>query len=52
MGFDSIFGRSDIADITNESVTSAGNLINKMKKTELIEPVRGFGKSKYKFIQK
>ncbi len=49
MGIDGIFGRSDIAAITNDSVTAAGNLITKLKKADLIEAVSGFGKGKYKF---
>ena len=49
MGVDGIFGRSDIAAITNDSVTAAGNLITKLKNADLIEPVSGFGKGKYKF---
>ena len=43
-------GRSDIAAITKDSVTAAGNLITKLKNADLIEPVSGFGKGKYKFI--
>ena len=50
MGIDGVFGRSDIAVITNASVTAAGNLITKLKNADLIEPVSGFGKGKYKFI--
>ncbi len=50
MGVDGIFGRSDIAAITKDSVTAAGNLITKLKNAELIEAVSGFGKGKYKFI--
>ena len=50
MCFDGVFGRSDIATIIKDSVTAAGNLITKLKNADLIEPVRGFGKSKYKFI--
>ena len=50
MGVDGIFGRSDIAAITNDSVTAAGNLINKLKGANLIEAVSGFGKGKYKFV--
>ena len=50
MGVDGIFGRSDIAAITNDSVTAAGNLITKLKNADLIEPVSGFGKGKYKFV--
>ena len=50
MGVDGVFGRSDIATITKDSVTAAGNLITKLKNADLIEPVSGFGKGKYKFI--
>lgn len=50
MGVDGVFGRSDIAAITKDSVTAAGNLITKLKNADLIEPVSGFGKGKYKFI--
>lgn len=50
MGVECIFGRSDIAAITNDSVTAAGNLINKLKSVDLIESVSGFGKGKYKFV--
>ena len=38
------------AAITKDSVTAAGNLITKLKNADLIEPVSGFGKGKYKFI--
>ena len=50
MGADGVFGRSDIAAITKDSATAAGNLITKLKNADLIEPVSGFGKGKYKFI--
>ena len=50
MDVDGVFGRSDIAAITKDSVTAAGNLITKLKNADLIEPVSGFGKGKYKFI--
>ena len=50
MGIDGVFGRSDIAAITMDSVTAAGNLITKLKNADLIVPVSGFGKGKYKFI--
>ena len=49
MGIDGIFGRSDIAAITSDSVTAAGKLIIKLKNADLIEAVSGFGKGKYKF---
>ena len=51
MSVDGIFGRSDIAAITNDSVTAAGNLITKLRNTGLIEAVSGYGKGKYKFTE-
>ena len=50
MGSDTVFGRSDVATITHDSVTSAGKLINKLKDAGLLESVSGFGKGKYRFI--
>lgn len=50
MGFDGIFGRSDIANIIGGSVTSAGKLISKLKEASLIEAVSGHGKGKYRFV--
>ena len=50
MGVDGVFGRSEVATITKDSVTAAGNLIMKLKNADLIEPVSGFGKGKYKFM--
>ena len=51
MSFDGVFGCNDIIDIVNISITAAGNLINKLKEAELIEPVIGQGKGKYKFAE-
>ena len=51
MGVDGVFGRSDIATITNGSVTAAGNLITKLKNAGLIKAVSGYGKGKYKFVE-
>lgn len=51
MGIDGIFGRSDISSITGDSVTAAGNLINKLKTANLIVSVKGYGKGKYHFIE-
>ena len=51
MGTDGIFGRSDISSITGDSVTAAGNLISKLKTANLIVPVKGYGKGKYRFIE-
>ncbi len=51
IGYNSVFGRSDISAITNDSLTAAGNLITKLKKAGLIISVSGFGKGKYKFVK-
>lgn len=44
------FGRREIAKIFNVSFFSAGELIRKMKKANLIEGVSGHGKGRYKFL--
>lgn len=49
VGYNTPFGRKDIAEMTGISQTAAGNLINKMKTAALIEPISGLGKGKYKF---
>lgn len=51
-GVEGVFGRTEIARTLKITVSTAGELINKMKSAELIEAVTGFGKGKYKFIQK
>lgn len=51
MSFDGVFGRNDIMDIVNISITAAGNLINKLKEAGVIEAVIGQGKGKYKFTE-
>ena len=48
-GYEGFFGRQDIALLTGESQTAAGNIVNKLKAANLIEPVNGHGKGKYKF---
>lgn len=44
MGTDTVFGRSDVATIKHDSVTAAGNLINKLKTAGLLEAVSGYEK--------
>ena len=43
------FSRKDIIEILGVSSTYAGKLINQMKQINIIEPVLGQGKGKYKF---
>ena len=49
METEGVFGRSDIAAITGDSVTAAGKLVVKLKNAGLIENVSGYGKGKYRF---
>ncbi len=51
MCFEKIFGRLDVSNLTKDSVTASGNLINKLKDASLIEEVRGFDKGKYRFVK-
>ena len=49
VGYDTVFGRTDVAEMIGISQTAAGNLINKLKTADLIEAVSGLGKGKYRF---
>lgn len=46
---DSIFGRSDMMRVIDIKSSRASELLNKMAEHEIIEPVTGHGKGKYKF---
>ena len=48
-GYDKIFARANLMATIGLTKTPASELINKMKAAELIEPVSGMGKGKYKF---
>lgn len=48
-GFDGAFSRKEIAQIIGLTSSPAGDLINKLKENNLIEPVIGQGKGYYKF---
>ena len=49
-GFNTAFARSDIMKLVGVTSSPAGTLIDKLKEADLIEPVRGQGKGKYKFV--
>lgn len=51
-GNEGVFGRNDIATVTETSYSSAGDLIVKLKEADLIVEVKGYGKGKYKFIKR
>ena len=46
---DAIFGRSDVMRIIDIKSSRASELLNEMAENEIIEPVTGHGKGKYKF---
>ena len=50
-GFDEIFGRSMIVKKLDLKDSSASKFISKLLNAEIIEPVMGHGKGKYKFRQ-
>ena len=50
VGFERVFGRTDMTQILGITVSPAGEIIRKLKTEELITPVSGYGKGKWKFI--
>lgn len=51
-GYDIIFGRSAVAELLELQSSSASKLLKKLLDTNIIEPVSGHGKGKYKFSKK
>ena len=51
VGFEDIFGRQKVMEITGLKAASSSDLLKKLKKLEIIENVSGYGKGKYKFSQ-
>lgn len=51
VGFEQVFGRADISKIIGITASPAGELIKKLKAADLIMPVTGQGKGKYKFLE-
>lgn len=49
VGVQEVFGRKDISTICEIPYSTAGDLISKMRKSNIIEEVKGFGKGKYRF---
>ena len=50
-GFDEIFGRNTVAELLGLSSSSVSKLFSKLIKAEIIEPVSGYGKGKYRFVR-
>lgn len=49
-GITEIFGRSIVEKVTGLKSTRASELLKLLVEAEIIEPVKGYGKGKYKFI--
>lgn len=52
LGTQSVFGRSDVQEITKLGNTRASELIKKLVEAKIIKPITGYGKGKYRFREK
>ena len=50
-GFQTIFGRADVQKLLDLKPTRSTELLREMAEKEIIEPVSGYGKGKYRFKQ-
>ena len=48
-GFDGVFGRSAVMELLELKSSGASKIISNMVQADVIEPVSGHGKGKYKF---
>ena len=48
-GFDEVFGRSAVMELLELKASGASKLLSNLVKADIIEPVSGHGKGKYKF---
>ena len=48
-GFDEVFGRSAVMELLELKASGASKLLSNLVKEDIIEPVCGYGKGKYKF---
>ena len=48
-GFDEVFGRSGVMELLELKGAGASKLLSKLVQADIIEPVSGYGKGKYKF---
>lgn len=49
LGFDEVFGRSAVMELLELKGSGASKLLSNLVKADIIEPVSGHGKGKYKF---
>ena len=50
-GHDEVFGRSAVTELLDLKNSSASKLLSNLMQADIIEPVSGYGKGKYKFKQ-
>ena len=50
-GHDEVFGRSTVTELLDLKNSSASKLLSNLIQADIIEPVSGYGKGKYKFKQ-
>ena len=50
-GYDEVFGRSAVTELLDLKISSASKLLSNLVQADIIEPVSGYGKGKYKFKQ-
>lgn len=48
-GFDGVFGRSEVMEFLELKASGASKLLANLVQADIIEPVSGYGKGKYKF---
>ena len=48
-GFDGVFGRSAVMELLELKSSGASKLLSNLVQADVIEPVSGYGKGKYKF---
>ena len=51
-GFDGVFGRSAVMELLELKASGASKLLSNMVQADIIEPVSGYGKGKYRFKNK
>ena len=48
-GYDEVFGRSAVTELLDLKISSASKLLSNLVQADIIEPVSGYGKGRYKF---
>ena len=50
-GYDEVFGRSAVMELLELKSSGASKLLSNLVQADIIEPVSGHGKGKYKFVE-